>query len=287
MRSGTYTGWAGEGRSGTADAPISLRAFPNERPTITGRLKIEGDYFCLAGLRFVGRTSANTSSVLIYVSGAHHVEILDNAIQDSFMSGIYVGDEGDLSSDVSIIGNYIRGNGTHSRFDHGVYFGHVDQGLIANNLVARNIAVGLKIAPEANNVIVTQNTVVGNGYAGIIVGGELSWSSNHDLVVNNVVADNKGWGIRSYWEKTVGSENLALRNLVFANTAGPFWFPRGGMTQRRSILADPRFVSGANYRLRPASPGVNRAIPAYSMPFDFDGRVRGSSGRPDLGAFER
>jgi hypothetical protein len=287
LRSGTYPGWAIEGRSGTADAPISLRAFPRERPVITGRLKVGGDYFCVSGLRFRGRTPANKSSVLIYVSGAHHVEILNNAIQDSFLSGIYVGDEGDLSSDVSIIGNYIRGNGTHDRFDHGVYFGHVNRGLIANNLVVRNLAVGLKIAPEANDVIVTQNTIVANGLAGVIVGGELSWSSNRDLVVNNVVADNAGWGIRSYWEQTVGSGNLALRNLVFANKTGAFWFPRGGMLQRRSILADPRFVSAADYRLRHSSPGINRAILAYSMPFDFDGRVRSSRGRPDLGAFER
>jgi hypothetical protein len=286
LRSGTYPGFAVQVRSGTANAPISLRAFPNERPTITGRLKIAGDYFCVAGLRFQGRTQANESSVLIYVSGAHHVVILDNVIQDSFMSGIFVGDEGDLSSDVSIIGNYIRGNGTHVRFDHGVYFGHVDRGLIANNLVVQNIAVGLKIAPEANNVVATQNTVVRNGFAGVIVGGELSWSSNNDLVVNNIVAYNKGWGIRSYWEKNVGSGNLALRNLVFGNTSGPFWFP-GGMKQERSILTNPRFVSAVNYRLRATSPGVNRAIRAYSMPVDFVGRARRSRGQPDLGAFER
>jgi hypothetical protein len=203
------------------------------------------------------------------------------------MSGIYVGDEGDLSSDVSIISNLITGNGTHDRLDHGIYFGHGNGGVVANNVAVGNIAVGLKIAPEANHMIVTQNTVVRNGYAGIIVGGELGWSSNDDLIVNNVVTSNKGWGIRSYWERSVGSGNVALRNLVFANTEGAFWFPRGGMVARESIRADPRFASPNNYRLRAHSPAINRAIRAYSMRVDYAGRARTSKGGPDLGAYER
>jgi hypothetical protein len=251
---------------------------------MTGRLKIEGGYFCAEGLRFQGRTQANMKDVLIYVSGANHVEILRNEIANAFMSGIYVGDEGDSSRDVSIIDNYIHGNGTHDRLDHGVYFGHVNGGLIANNLVVGNLALGLKIAPEANHSLVAQNTVVSNGLAGILVGGELNWSSNDNLVVNNIVAFSGEWGIRTYWEKEVGSGNLALRNLVFANHRGPFLFPRGGMVQQKSILANPKFVSTVDFRLQRGSPAINRAIRSFSMPSDFNGRRRR---RPDLGAFER
>jgi hypothetical protein len=285
VRSGTYPEWAIESRSGTAKAPISLRAFPGgERPVLTGRLKIEGGYFCAAGLRFQGRTQANMNDVLIYVSGANHVEIRRNEILDASMSGIYVGDEGDSSRDVSIIGNYIHGNGTHDNLDHGVYFGHVNGGLIANNLVVANLALGLKIAPQANHALVAQNTVVDNGTAGVLIGSEANWSSNDNLVVNNIVAYNHEWGIRTYWEKLVGSGNLALRNLVFANGQGPFLFLRGGMVQQKSIIANPRFVSTGDLRLRGGSPAINRAIRAFSMSFDLTGRHRRS--RPDLGAFE-
>ena len=287
VRAGSYPEWATETRSGTARAPISLRAYPGEHPVITGRLKIEGSFFCVTGFRFEGGTPANMKGVLIYPAGAHHIEIFRNKIVNAIMSGIYVGDEEDPSGDVSIIGNYIRGNGTHDKFDHGVYFGHVNQGLISNNLVVGNRALGLKIAPEANDVTVTQNTVVGNGTSGIIVGGEESWSSNDNLVVNNVVALNAEWGVRSYWEERIGTANLALRNLVFANRSGAFWFPRGGLVEQQSIAANPKFVGHGNYRLRAGSPAVNRAIPAFSMPFDFAGRRRPSGPAPDLGAFER
>jgi hypothetical protein len=208
LRAGTYTDWATASRSGTATAPISLRPYRRERPLMTGRLKVVGSYFCVTGLRFEGRSSANMIGVLIYPAGAHHVEIFRNRIVNAAMSGIYVGDEGDLSSDVNIIGNYIGGNGTHEKFDHGVYIGHVDGGLIANNVVVGNRALGLKIAPEANNVIITQNTVVSNGTSGIIVGGEENWSSNNDVVVNNIVAYNHervGSFLVSWWRTGSGT----------------------------------------------------------------------------------
>jgi len=283
VRSGTYPEWAIESRSGNANAPISLRAFPGERPVLTGRLKIQGGYFCVTGLRFQGRTQANMDDVLIYVSGANHVEIRRNEILNASMSGIYVGDEGDASRNVGIIGNYIHGNGTHDNLDHGVYFGHVNGGLIANNLVVGNLALGLKIAPEASHALVAQNTVVDNGTAGVLVGSEENWTSSDNLVVNNIVVDNHEWGIRTYWEKVVGSGNLALRNLVFANGKGPF-FLRGGMVQRKSIIANPRFVSSGDFRLQRGSRAINRAIRAFSMSSDLTGRYRRS--RPDLGAFE-
>jgi hypothetical protein len=133
---------------------------------------------------------------------------------------------------------------------------------------------------------VSQNTVVENGKDGIVVGGELKWSSNDNLVVNNIVAFNKAWGIRTYWEDRTGSGNRALRNLVFRNGDGAFWFPGGGMSARLSIRVNPRFVGDGNFRLRAGSPAVNRAISTFSMRSDITGRTR-PRGRGDLGAFER
>jgi hypothetical protein len=287
VRSGTYGEWATASRRGTATSPISLRAYPGEQPSITGRLKIVGAYLCVTGFRFKGQTPANREGVLIYPAGARHVELFRNVIVDAWMSGIYVGDESDPSEDINIIGNYIARNGTHGKFDHGVYFGHGHGGIIANNVVVQNRALGLKIAPEANRVTVTQNTVAANGTSGIIVGGEESWSSNDNVVVNNIVAFNDEWGIRSYWERKVGKGNRAIRNLVFSNGSGAFWFPGGGLNQHRSVFANPRFISSGNYRLRVGSPAVNRAIPAFSMRVDYTGRKRPAGRRPDLGAFER
>jgi hypothetical protein len=287
LRTGTYPEWAVTTRNGTWTAPISLRAYPGERPVLTGRLKIASSYFCVTGLQLIGRTSANSSSTLIYVSGADHVEILRNEIRSSFVSGVYVGDQEAASEHVRIVRNYVANNGTNERLDHGLYLGHVDRALVANNLVVGNAALGIKAAPEVNRAVVTHNTVVRNGQSGVSVGGERSWFSKDNVVVNNIVAFNGAWGIRTYWEEVVGDDNLALANLVFGNRSGSFWFPRGGMVEQQSILADPLFVAPADYRLRLASPAVDQAVPAFSVRVDFTGRRRPSGSASDLGAYER
>jgi len=287
VRAGTYPEWATLSRSGTAVAPITLRAYPGEQPVLTGRLKLTGSYARVSGFLFQGGTASNATGVLVYVSGGDDLELSANEIRGAAMSGVYVGDPGNRADHLFIVGNFIHDNGTHTNLDHGIYFGYGSAGLIANNLIVHNFAQGIKLAPDAQATIATANTVVGNGRSGILVGGDTVDLSNNNMVVNNIAAYNSDWGIRSYWEQAVGSGNLALRNLVFANRAGHFWFPGGGMVERRSIRSDPRFVSPVNYRLRAGSPAINRAIAAFSMPFDFDGRGRPLGAGPDIGAYER
>jgi hypothetical protein len=42
-----------------------------------------------------------------------------------------------------------------------------------------------------------------------------------------------------------------------------------------------------NFRLRPTSGAIDRALGSYAPTFDFDGRRRPQGRRPDEGAFER
>ena len=188
-----------------------------------------------------GAGSANGDSVLIYVAGANHDEIFRNRILGASMSGIYVGDESDPRSKSA--SSAITSVATErTRLDHGIYLGHVRGGVVANNVVIENMAIGVKVAPEANAITVTQNTVVANGRAGISIGGEESWSSNDNVVVNNIVAFNREWE-SGRTGSTIGHGNLALRNLVFGNGGGPFWFSGGGMAEQQSIRANPRFLA--------------------------------------------
>jgi hypothetical protein len=288
LRAGTYREWATVRRSGEAGRPIVIRGHPGERAVITGRLKIDGSHVCVTRLVFHGRTTANSRSVLIYVSGGDWVHIRGNEIRSAAISGIFVGDEDDGADDAVIVGNYVHDNGTNEHLDHGIYFGHGRRGLIANNLVERNFAGGVKLAPEALGVVSVQNTVVSNGEYGILVGGDTNWTSKGNIVANNIVAGNGTWGIRSYWDSEVGTENIALRNLVWQNDHGAFWFPGGGLSEEASILDDPRFLTAesGDYRVGLGSPALDVALRQYSMPFDRGGRSR-LGRRPDLGAYER
>ena len=189
MRAGTYPEWLTLSRSGTATAPITLTSYPGERATITGRLKITGSYVRVSGLRFQGGTSANASDVVVYVSGGDHVEVSGSELTGAAMSAVYVGDPGNGADAFRFVSNWVHDNGSHYNLDHGIYCGTARGALIANNLFERSYAYGIHLYPDCDGAVVTQNTVVGSGRSGIIVGGE-STTSDGNVVVNNLVAFN-------------------------------------------------------------------------------------------------
>jgi hypothetical protein len=213
------------------------------------------------------------------------VELRRNEIRGATMSGVYVGDPGNGADCVRIVQNWIHGNGTHENLDHGVYFGHGGSGLVAANVFENNLAYGVHLGPDAHGVLVTQNTVVGNGRSGIIVAGYDHETSSANLIVNNVVAFNDEFGIRTYWEEDEGADNAARNNLVYGNGKGATYGAR--LAVSGNVTTNPRFVSPRNYHLGAGSPAIDRADTGYTTRFDRDGRRRPRGARPDLGAFER
>ena len=286
VRAGTYREWPTLTKSGTSSAPIVLRAFPGERPVLAGRLKITGSYFRISGLVFDGRGTSE-SGVLIYVSGGDHGEIDHNQLQNAALSGIYLGDDGNPSDQIQIVGNHVHDNGSHENLDHGVYVGYARDGVLGNNIIDHNFAQGIKIGPDAERMLVTQNTIVANGKSGVIVGGSERWRSSNNLIVNNIVAYNVDWGIRTFWAASPGHDNVAERNVVWGNGEDPFWLPGGGLSEHGSIIDNPLFASlpGRDYRLLAGSPAIDRALMAYAMQTDQQGVARDDA--PDIGALEK
>ena len=204
-----------ESHSGTSGAPITITAYPGEQPVITGRFKISGSWTTVSHLHFLGSTPSNSNGVLLYVSGADHVSVLSNEFDHSNMSAMYLGDVGNGSDYATIEGNYIHDNGTDTNLDHGIYFGTGAHGTIENNVITQNFARGIQCYPDCDDTVIANNTVVGNGRAGIQIGNEAVSTSDRDTVVNNIVALNGNDGIRSYWGGTAGVGNVAGNNLLW------------------------------------------------------------------------
>ena len=286
VRGGTYWEEATMSRSGQATAWITLRAYPGERPVVTGRLKITGSYFRVRGFRFRG-SSLNATSALVYLSGATHVVLIRNKIASGQMSGIYIGDSGGLSRNVTIVRNYIHDNGTEANQDHGIYCDNLSGGLIANNIIVGNKARGVQLYEDAKHVIVTQNTIVGN-LTGVGVGGEGSSTSDDNVIANNIIAFNRKFGISTYWPNAVGSGNVAIRNLLYANADSNFYISRGGLVNQSNIFAPPGFVDRRrrNFHLRAGSRAINTAVARYSQGVDYDGDSRPQGLASDIGMDE-
>jgi parallel beta helix pectate lyase-like protein len=298
-------------RSGTAAAPITVRAYRGERPIVRPggsgsmdyplRVTAGAAYFRFSGFIVEGAPLHSTMNVWVSdgqrQSGpapTHHIEISGCEIRDGTGTGLFVSPN---TRAVQVLGNSVHDNGDGSRQHQGIYFQGQD-GLIANNVVYHQTnGFGIQVRgnfpdPDteqeipARNVIVTNNTVAESSLSGILVEN----SATQVLVVNNISAENGSHGVVGYDNESGGvlPGNVAERNLAWDNDSGGF-----GNTGRRvidfssgNLVVDPRFAGPRrrNYRLRAGSPAVNRALADFSMPFDREGRRRS---RPDLGAFER
>jgi hypothetical protein len=291
VRPGTY-GARGSvtrlGRGGTASAPVTYLAEPGaSRPRVLGQLRVTADHLELSGLLFDGPTgpvpdgtasSHGGEDVQVWIMG-DDVELAHSEIRGNrWHAGVYLY----RADDVRIVANYIHDNGQfgvpeHANLDHGIYWDS-GSGLIANNLIERNYAYGIQLYPEVRAVRVVQNTIVRNGRGGVIVAER----ATDNLIVNNVIAYNERHGVRD-WALT-GVGNTARRNLLWSNGAEEF--SGSAVAREDNLVADPRFVGPADYRLGPGSAGIGRALGDYSMDDDYAGRARSRAGSPDLGAYE-
>ena len=311
VRKGIYRQSLVMERAGTAAAPITIRAYPGERPVIRPggsgpmdypvRITAGAAYFRLAG--FVVEGAPLHTTMNIWVSDGqrdsgpaptHHIEISRCEVRAGTGTGLLVSPN---TQAVQLIGNTVHDNGDGSRQHQGIYFQGQD-GLIANNLVYHQPnGFGIQVRgnfPDsdttreipARDVIVANNTVVDSSLSGILVENNAS----EVLVVNNISALNGSHGVVGYDNDSgdVLAGNLAYNNLLWDNESGPVG--NSGRTvidfSRGNMVANPRFVDAQrrDYRLRAGSPAANRALPAFAPPFDRTGRRRS---RPDLGAYER
>jgi parallel beta helix pectate lyase-like protein/fibronectin type III domain protein len=280
-------------RSGTVSQPITISGYPGEQKQVLVQtaITLAGDYERLQ--RLVVGKNLGWSSFDHACTGGPNLNLLglnDSLtgveVRNSAMSGVYL--EG--ADGARLVANWIHDNGSHYNLDHGVYWFSGARGLAADNIVQHNYANGLKIGPNAQSVLVTENTVNGNGRSGIIVSGDSTYTSNNNTIADNIVSWNAGCGIRTYWESAgVGSGNKAVRNLLYGNANGNSWYPGGGMSESGTLVQDPLYLNrlAGDYHLQSASPAIDAADPTLAVSTAYDGTNRPKGKGPDIGAYEQ
>ncbi len=277
---------------GSAERPIVFRGDPGgPMPQILGHVRISADHQTLNYMLFDGPTGpvkpasaenpdGEQVQVSIYGPAVDGVEISDSEIRNSgWHAGIYAA----TANGVRIVRNYIHDNGdfndpSQANMSHGIYFS-AGSGLIANNLIEHNVARGIQLYTNPHDVTIANNTVVSNGKAGI----QFAAQTQNSIAVNNLVAYNGLYGIRS--AELTGSGNVVEGNLVWANGGGGAP-PTDGLTLAGNLEQDPGFGAFGNYRPRPGSAAIDRALGPLAPPTDFDGAARPLGAGPDIGAFE-
>ena len=294
VRAGTYTQDLMMGRSGTATAPITVAAYPGERPVLhaastsgdTYPVQITGSYFRLQG--FVIENSVGTSAANVYFENtANHIELSGNEIRYGQDQGIFA-DSG--TSYLQILGNRIHDNGWNhvsgQHQSHGMYVeGSYD--LIANNVIYNQAyGFGMQVYPQNHDTTIVDNTVVNNAHSGLVLGG--SGGVRNISVRNNIFAWNGSWGVE--FDTTCPTNVTADHNVFYGNPGGAFDSScavdtsGGGNTN-----ANPMFVdyAGRNLHLQAGSPAADHGRSDYSYWTDDDGNSRPMGAAPDEGAYER
>ena len=163
--------------------------------------------------------------------------------------------------------------------------GHVSQ-----NVSANNCGFGIHLWHAATHATIINNTVVGNGSSGIVIGsGDAPCSTtgcpggnDYTVVHNNIVAYNGnpvsgGWGLGETAQDPGrnGPHNEYSGNLSFQNVTGDFYLP--GTKPCRNCISgqDPKFVSmnAGDYRLKPDSPAISSAHSAVNSASNTSGEL--------------
>jgi parallel beta-helix repeat protein len=277
VRSGVYRESLVMRRAGRPSAPITLAAFPGERPVIRPSGAGEMDYpvritsgaahFRLRG--FVIENAPLDTTVNVYVAAQdkpfpHDIEIAACEIRRSTGTGLLAEPN---SLRVRVVGNLVHGNGTGTAHQHqGIYFQGRDGTVERNVVYDHQNGFGIQVRGGADGVLVANNTVVGNELSGIVVEN----TAANVTVVNNISAFNGGWAVRGYdtGDGEVLPGNVAHDNLGFGDRSGEFANSGRAVISFGSdnVVVDPRFVDEQDhdYRLRASSPARRGGDPRYS-----------------------
>ncbi len=286
VATGTYTETVVTSSSGTPAARIS---YVSEKPggaviSPSGRDGFawtnKGSYSDIIGFEIAGSHCGG-----IGLGGSFQSAVSNNVHNTAAGCGSSDGGSGINDYDYTTQGNDILKNYVHDvgisqpdcgqpRHDYiqGIYQanagGHIDQ-----NISANNCGFGIHLWHAATHATITNNTVVGNGASGILIGsGDAPCSTtgcpggnDYTVVLYNIVAFNGnpvsgGWGVKETSQDPgrTGPHNEYSNNLSFQNKSGDFLIPRATPCKDCITGRNPRFVSlnARDFRLQVGSPAA-------------------------------
>jgi hypothetical protein len=188
-----------------------------------------------------------------------------------------------------VLGNTVHHVGAPGcRLVQGIYIS--TSGSARNNVVYSIGGAAIQMWHDANNVMVSNNTVAAS-MTGILVGGgdfyHTKGPNDYTVVHNNIIYDNK-YGV---WEQgATGLHNTYRNNLVFQNSSAD-WQLRNGLTHSGTIAQAPQFVRYAkkgsvDFRLRSTSPAIGKGIDDQAALTDATGKPRSKAAGIDIGAYQ-
>jgi hypothetical protein len=190
--------------------------------------------------------------------------------------------------------------GTNPPLTHSFYIGQAEAVVVANCVSHDATGNGFRIGSSnstdqgcrhgffVNNTVVRSVEKVGFSLFCDGSGIPPNYVDGGNVFYNNIVAHSaRGYESRYYASGPADEFNLWDKNLVWqvpsAYTNG--YDPHTSSTfVSPPLVADPLFVGANDFHIKAGSPAIGAGLPAYTPPFDYDGKARSSA---DLGAYGR
>jgi len=230
-------------------------------------------------------------------AGGANLTFRHNLVHDLTISGGCTGGGGAAILTYGPVGNVVidrnvvrnigyRMIGTCSQVQ-GIYISNANN-IVTNNIVSGVAAVGIHQWHAATDSTIVNNTTFHNA-AGILLGqgdsGATATGSANNYVANNIVYDNKTYGI--YEDGKLGGNNRYVNNLVTRSNTN--WRVKGQVSG--TVFSKQPFVNyqangSGNYRLLGKSPAIDGGTSVKAPSIDFAGVSRPRGAAVDIGAYE-
>lgn len=293
---GTYHEDVTISRGGSQGSPITLTSAPGSRATVRGRLWVtdSADDVVLQGLFIDARNASQLPSPTV---NGDRVRLLDNEITNFHDPAIclLLGSESGWGTAVDPVvqGNRIHdcGAGVSTNRHHGVYVQSTRNAQIVGNWIYDNTDRGIQLYPDAQNTVIANNLIDGNG-EGIMFSGEGGLASSGSRVHGNVISNATiRFNVESWYPagNPVGSDNLVQSNCVWNGKQGNVAPAVGFTVASAQVVANPQFVDhdAKNFELASTSPcagfgptAVAQPAPVTSTPPPSEPPVKGKPKKP-------
>ena len=272
LRAGGYSQSVTITRGGVTGRPVTLRSYPGEKATLTGRLVVKkgANFVVVEDLWLDGRNSSNLPSPTV---NANDVVFRNNDVTNQHTAICFVLGASNVDSSATYgraLRPVIENNRIHNcgklpaaNHDHGIYVEGTDDAQIRGNWIYDNADRGIQLFPDAQRTSVTGNVLDGNG-TNLIFSGDLGLASSNTTVRGNLITRAKlRFNVESWYPagNPKGTNNLLTSNCLHGAARTDFGSAGintgdGGFTATANTTLAPSYRDAAarDFRLTSTSP---------------------------------
>ncbi len=298
LRRGTYHDEENDGNpqeiqvrnGGTARRQVTIRSYPGERATLSGRLYItrQAPYVTISRLNLDGSNPDRGNLPSPTVNANHTSFKYNDVTNDNTGICFSLGHPSYGSADNTFIyRNRIHNCGRlpATNYDHGIYISLSEGSVISDNYIYNNADRGIQLYPNAQQTRIVHNVIDGNG-ENIIFSGTDGVASNDNKAWYNVITNSAvRYNVESWYPEgnPIGEGNFVEKNCIYGGVGhfGPYDEAEGGIgpqvgfTAINNLIEDPFYRDRDNGDFR-----MSRDSPCRSFGPRIPRRKLGSKKRP-------